>query len=87
MYPSLSGSKDLMRIQVKFMREHGMKRLAILSTTDVSGRTGESELGEILKEPASAGVTLVADEVFCADRMSASARNSRRSRRRNRTRS
>jgi branched-chain amino acid transport system substrate-binding protein len=63
-YPSLSGSKDLMRIQVRFMRDRGIKRLALLSTTDVSGRTGESELVDILKEPESRGVSLVADEVF-----------------------
>ena len=63
-YPSLSGSKDLMRIQVKFMRERGIKRLALLSTTDVSGKTGQTELGEVLKEPIGAGVTLVADEVY-----------------------
>ena len=63
-YPSMSGSKDLMRIQVRFMRQRGIKRLGLLSTTDVSGKTGESELVEILKEPESRGVTLVADEVF-----------------------
>jgi branched-chain amino acid transport system substrate-binding protein len=63
-YPSMSGSKDLMRIQVRFMRQRGIKKLAMLSTTDVSGKTGESELVEILKEPESRGVTLVADEVF-----------------------
>jgi branched-chain amino acid transport system substrate-binding protein len=63
-YPSQTGSKDLMRIQVKYMRTHGIKRLALLSTTDVSGKTGESELNEIMKEPESSGVALVADEVF-----------------------
>lgn len=63
-YPSLVGSKDLMRVQVRYMREHGIKRLAILSTTDVSGRTGETELNEVLKEPDNRAVTLVADEVF-----------------------
>jgi branched-chain amino acid transport system substrate-binding protein len=65
-YPSLVGSKDLMRTQVRFMREHGIKRLAILSTTDVSGRTGEAELNDVLKEPEYRAVTLVADEVFGA---------------------
>ena len=63
-YPSMVGSKDLMRMQVRYMRERGIKRLAILSTTDVSGRTGESELNDVLKEPEYRGVTLVADEVF-----------------------
>ena len=63
-YPSQTGSKDLMRIQVKYMKTHGLKRLALLSTTDVSGKTGQSELNEIIKEPESAGVALVADEVF-----------------------
>jgi len=63
-YPSLVGSKDLMRVQVRFMRERGIKRLAILSTTDVSGRTGESELNDVLKEPGNQSVSLVADEVF-----------------------
>lgn len=63
-YPSQTGSKDLMRIQVKYMKTHGLKRLALLSTTDVSGKTGESELNEIMKEPESSGVALVADEVF-----------------------
>jgi branched-chain amino acid transport system substrate-binding protein len=65
-YPSMVGSKDLMRVQVRYMRNLGIKRLAILSTTDVSGRTGESELNEVLKEPEYRGVTLVADEVFGA---------------------
>jgi branched-chain amino acid transport system substrate-binding protein len=65
-YPSMVGSKDLMRVQVRYMRNLGIKRLAILSTTDVSGRTGESELNDVLKEPEYRGVTLVADEVFGA---------------------
>jgi hypothetical protein len=39
-------------------------RVALLSTTDVSGKTGQTELNEIIKEPESAGVALVADEVF-----------------------
>ncbi len=65
-YPSLAGSKDLMRVQVRYMRDRGIKRLAILSTTDVSGRTGESDLIEVLKEPDNHAVTLVADEVFGA---------------------
>jgi branched-chain amino acid transport system substrate-binding protein len=63
-YPSQAGSKDLMRIQVRYMRTHGLKRLALLSTTDVSGKTGEIQLNEVMKEPESAGVSLVADEAF-----------------------
>jgi branched-chain amino acid transport system substrate-binding protein len=63
-YPSTVGSKDLMRVQVRYMKERGMKRLAILSTTDVSGKLGESELKDVLKEPGYEAVTLAADEVF-----------------------
>ena len=63
-YPTAPGSIDLMRIQVRYMKERGLKRIAILLTNDVSGRLGESDLKAVLKEPGYGAVTLVADEVF-----------------------
>jgi branched-chain amino acid transport system substrate-binding protein len=63
-YPTAPGSKDLMRVQVRYMKERGIKRLAMLSTTDLSGKLGQSDLKDVLKEPGYEAVTLVADEVF-----------------------
>jgi branched-chain amino acid transport system substrate-binding protein len=72
-YASLVGSKDLMLGQVRFMREKGMKRIAILASTDLTGRTGETELGEILKMPENKGLTLVGDEKFAPNDVGVSA--------------
>ena len=63
-YPTAPGSKDLMRVQVRYMKERGLTRIAILLTNDVSGRLGEGDLKDVLKEPGYDAVTLVADEVF-----------------------
>jgi branched-chain amino acid transport system substrate-binding protein len=63
-YPTAPGSKDLMRVQVRYMKEHGIKRVAMLLTNDVSGKLGEGDLKDVLKEPGYEAVTLVADEVF-----------------------
>ena len=63
-YPTAPGSTDLMRIQVRYMKEHGIKRVAILLTNDVSGRLGEGDLKTVRKEPGYDAVALVADEVF-----------------------
>ena len=72
-YASLVGSKELMTGQVRFMREKGYKRVAILATTDLTGKTGETELAEVLKQPENKGLTLVADEKFGVTDVSVSA--------------
>jgi branched-chain amino acid transport system substrate-binding protein len=76
-YATSVGSKDLMTGQVRYMRERGMKRIALLSTTDASGRTGEADLDEVLKLPENKSVVLVANEHYAPGDISVTAQLSK----------
>jgi branched-chain amino acid transport system substrate-binding protein len=76
-YATSVGSKDLMTGQVRYMREHGMKHIALLSTTDASGRTGEADLQDVLKLPENRSVALVAGEHYAPGDISVTAQLSK----------
>jgi branched-chain amino acid transport system substrate-binding protein len=76
-YAASVGSKDLMTGQVRYMRERGMKHIALLSTTDASGRTGEADLDDVLKLAENRGVVLVANEHYAPADISVAAQLSK----------
>lgn len=56
--------EDVIAAMVRYFRERGWKRLALLTTTDASGQLAEQQFGEALKLPENGGVTLVDAERF-----------------------
>lgn len=55
---------DLFTVGVRYFRERGMTKVAILSTTDASGQESGPAIARILALPENRSVTLTAHEVF-----------------------
>jgi branched-chain amino acid transport system substrate-binding protein len=58
------GTTDLAIANVRFFREHGYKRIAMISSTDISGQNGEQVVLHALTLPENKSVTLTANEHF-----------------------
>jgi branched-chain amino acid transport system substrate-binding protein len=58
------GTPDLAIANVRFFREHGYKRIAMISSTDISGQNGEQVVLHALTLPENKSVTLTANEHF-----------------------
>jgi branched-chain amino acid transport system substrate-binding protein len=63
-YASSVASRDLLVGVVRYMKGRGMKRIALLSTTDASGRIGEADMIDVLKQPENSSLSLVANEHY-----------------------
>jgi branched-chain amino acid transport system substrate-binding protein len=70
-------TRDLLFATVRFFREKGWTKIAMLSTTDASGQDGDRDLGDALTFPENKGVTLVASEHYNPSDVSASAQVAR----------
>jgi branched-chain amino acid transport system substrate-binding protein len=57
-------TKEAVRLQIKFYRDRGWKRLAVIFTTDASGQDFERNFDAALALPENRGVTVVARERF-----------------------
>ena len=55
---------DLIALNIRYFREHGWKRIALLTTTDASGQDGERGVDAALALPENKDVMLVAREHF-----------------------
>jgi branched-chain amino acid transport system substrate-binding protein len=63
-YASSVASGNLILGMVRYMKGRGMRKIALLSTTDASGRTGESDLLDVLKRAEFSDMALVANEHY-----------------------
>lgn len=63
-YASSVASRDLILGMVRFMKGRGMHKIALISTTDASGRVGESDMLDVLKMPENSMMSLVANEHY-----------------------
>jgi len=63
-FTSSASTKDLLIATVRFFREKGWKKFALLTTTDASGQDGVDDTAEALKLPENSGMTLVANERY-----------------------
>jgi branched-chain amino acid transport system substrate-binding protein len=70
-------TKDLLIATVRFFREKGWKKIAILATQDASGQDGVNDTNEALKLPENAGMTLVATERYNGSDVTATAQVTR----------
>jgi branched-chain amino acid transport system substrate-binding protein len=57
-------TRDLLYATVRYFREKGWTKIAMLATTDASGQDGEHDLADALTFPENKGVTLVANEHY-----------------------
>jgi branched-chain amino acid transport system substrate-binding protein len=66
-------TKEAVRLQIKYYRDRGWNRLAVIFTTDASGQDFEHNLDAALALPENRGVTIVARERFGVADVSVSA--------------
>ena len=71
------GTTDLAIANVRFFREMGYKRIAMISSTDISGQNGEKVVLNALSLPENKSVTLTANEHFAISDVSVQAQLSR----------
>jgi branched-chain amino acid transport system substrate-binding protein len=76
-YTTSVSTRDLLYATVRYFREKGWTRIAMLATTDASGQDGVNDLHDALTFPENKGVTLVAEERYNPSDVSASAQASR----------
>ena len=63
-YASSVASRNLILGMVRYMHGRGMHKIGLLSTTDASGRIGESDMIDVLKMPEFTDMSLVANEHY-----------------------
>jgi branched-chain amino acid transport system substrate-binding protein len=76
-FSTSASTKDLLYATVRFFREKGWTRIAMLSTTDASGQDGDHDLADALTFPENKGVTVVATEHYNPSDVSANAQVSK----------
>jgi branched-chain amino acid transport system substrate-binding protein len=68
---------DLISIMVKYLRERGFKRVAIVSSTDATGQDGERSIDAALGAPLNKDMLVVAREHFAPADLNATAQITR----------
>lgn len=65
-FSSLYSSNDIFAVQMRYLRERGLKKIGVLNGTDASSQDSDNLLAELIKEPANvaAGMSFVAYEHF-----------------------
>jgi branched-chain amino acid transport system substrate-binding protein len=76
-FSTSASTKDLFVATVRFFREKGWKKFALLATTDASGQDGVDDVAEALKLPENSGMSLVASERYNPSDVSATAQLTR----------
>jgi branched-chain amino acid transport system substrate-binding protein len=76
-FSTSASTKDLLIATVRFFRERGWKKFAIIATTDASGQDGINDTAEALKLPENSGMSLVASERYNAGDVTATAQMTR----------
>jgi branched-chain amino acid transport system substrate-binding protein len=70
-------TKDLLIATVRFFREKGWKKFALLASQDASGQDGVNQTNEALKLPENSGMSLVATERYNGSDVTATAQMTR----------
>jgi branched-chain amino acid transport system substrate-binding protein len=76
-FSTSASTKDLLIATVRFFREKGWKKFAILASQDASGQDGVNDTNEALKLPENSGMQLVATERYNASDVTATAQLTR----------
>ncbi len=76
-FSAVVSTKDLALAGIRYLRDRGWRKVALLSSTDASGIDGESVTKEVMGYPENAAEQLVADEHFGTMDVNANAQLSR----------
>ncbi len=71
------GTPDYMPATMKYLKAHGLTRIALLMTSDASGKDYETYVDEAMARPEGTGMQIVAREHFAASDLSVAAQMSR----------
>jgi branched-chain amino acid transport system substrate-binding protein len=77
MFAAGQSNEDITLVAVRYFRTHGMKRIALLTTTDASGQTADNDFPRALKVPENRDLSIVAMEHFNAADVSVTAQLAR----------
>ena len=77
MFSSGASTVDLIKVMIRYLRERGLKRIALITSTDASGQDGERSIDETLAEPANHDLSIVAREHFATSDISVAAQVAR----------
>ena len=72
-----ASTTELIAVNVRYLRDRGLKRIAILTSIDASGQDGEHGIDAALAAPDNAGMTVVAREHYNVSDLSVAAQISR----------
>lgn len=64
MFSGNVSTKDMLAVNLRYFRERGWKKLALITTTDASGQDGDRSIDLDLAAPENKGLSLVAHEHF-----------------------
>jgi branched-chain amino acid transport system substrate-binding protein len=76
-FSTSASTKDLLIATVRFFREKGWKKFALLATQDASGQDGVNDVAEALKLPENSGMTNVDTERYNGSDVAATAQLTR----------
>jgi branched-chain amino acid transport system substrate-binding protein len=76
-FSTSASTKDLLIATVRFFREKGWKKFALLATQDASGQDGVNDVAEALKLPENSGMTSVDTERYNGGDVTATAQLTR----------
>jgi branched-chain amino acid transport system substrate-binding protein len=76
-FSTSASTKDLLIATVRFFREKGWKKVALLASQDASGQDGVNDTIEALKLPENSGMSLVATERYNGSDVTATAQMTR----------
>lgn len=57
-------TRDLIVVNLRYLRERGLKKIAVLASTDASGQDGERGIDAAIARPENAGMQIVAREHY-----------------------
>jgi branched-chain amino acid transport system substrate-binding protein len=78
-FSGLNSSHDILGVSLKYLRERGLKKIAVINATDATGQDADDVIGVLMKSPDNvrAGVTIAAYEHFNLADLSVSAQIAR----------
>lgn len=76
-FSTSSSTKDLLNATVRFFREKGWKKVALLASQDASGQDGVNDVNESIKAPENSSMQLVATERYNGSDVTATAQLTR----------
>jgi branched-chain amino acid transport system substrate-binding protein len=77
LFSAMFSTEDILAVEVRYLRERGIRKLAILSGTDATGIDSDKSLAEIIKLPENKEMSFVAQEHFNFSELSVTAQLAR----------